>query len=114
MLVMEDNSSLWLARATPRAWLEQGKRISVKNAPSHFGTVAYEILSDADNGRITAYVEMPPRTISKLVLLRLRHPRAARIQAMQVNGKTWKDFDPEKELIRLTGLKGATSVVARY
>ena len=34
MLVMEEGDSLWLARATPRAWLEQGKKISVKNAPT--------------------------------------------------------------------------------
>ena len=59
MLVMETGDSLWLARATPRAWLEQGKRIGVKNAPTYFGTVAYEIVSDVDNGKISATVEMP-------------------------------------------------------
>ena len=37
LLVMEDGESLWLARATPRAWLEQGKKIAVKNAPTYFG-----------------------------------------------------------------------------
>jgi len=36
MLVMEEGDVLWLARATPRAWLEQGKRIAVRNAPTHF------------------------------------------------------------------------------
>ena len=41
MLVMEEDGNLWLARATPRAWLEQGKRIAVAAAPSCFGTVAY-------------------------------------------------------------------------
>ena len=30
MLVMEDGDVLWLARATPRAWLEQGKKIAVR------------------------------------------------------------------------------------
>ena len=53
MLVMETGNSLWLARATPRAWLEQGKRIGVQNAPTYFGTVAYEIVSDVDNGKIS-------------------------------------------------------------
>ena len=55
MLVMEIGDSLWLARGTPRVWLEQGKRISVSNAPTHFGTVAYEIVSDLDGGKITRY-----------------------------------------------------------
>ena len=44
MLVMEQGDVLWLARATPRAWLGQGKRISVRNAPTHFGTAANEIV----------------------------------------------------------------------
>ena len=61
LLVMEDGRTLWLARATPRAWLEQGERISVKNAPTHFGATAYEIVSDVDHGKITATVEMPSR-----------------------------------------------------
>jgi hypothetical protein len=54
MLVMEEGDSLWLARATPRAWLEQGRKISVKNAPTHFGMVSYEIVSDTEKGKITA------------------------------------------------------------
>ena len=59
MLVMEDGRSLWLARATPRVWLAQGKKISVKNAPTYFGPLAYEIVSDADNGKISATIEVP-------------------------------------------------------
>ena len=76
LLVIEDGQSLWL-RATPRAWLEQGKKISVKNAPTHFGTLAYEIVSDADNGKISATIEMPSRKPAKEVVLRFRHPKSA-------------------------------------
>ena len=67
LLVMEEGQSLWMARATPRVWLEQGKRIAVKNAPTYFGTLAYEIVSDVDNGKITATVEMPSRNPPKSV-----------------------------------------------
>jgi hypothetical protein len=35
-------------------WLQQGKRIAVKNAPTYFGALAYEIGSDVDNGKIAA------------------------------------------------------------
>src|SRR6266850_3594022 len=70
LLVMEDGQNLWLARASPRAWLEQGKKISVKNAPTHFGPVDYEIFSDVDHGRITAPVKMPARNSAKEVWLR--------------------------------------------
>ena len=74
MLVMEDGQDLWLARATPRVWLEQGKKISVKNAPTHFGTTGYEIVSDVENGKINAIIEMPARNSPNAVLLRLRPP----------------------------------------
>jgi hypothetical protein len=114
LLVMEDGDSLWLARATPRAWLEQGKKISVKNAPTHFGVVGYEIVSGADDGKITATVEMPSRDPPKSVLLRLRHPKGLPIKGVMVGGEPWKDFDPAREVVRLHGVKGVVELEASY
>ncbi len=114
LLVMEDADSLWMARATPRAWLEQSKKISVKNAPSHFGTVGYEIVSDAKSGKITATVEMPSRRPPKSVLLRFRHPKALPMKSVTVNGRPWTDFDPVKEVISLHDIKGTVKVESRY
>ena len=115
MLVMEDGECLWLARATPRAWLEQGKKIAVRNAPTHFGPVDYEIASDVAHGRATAAVRMPSRTPPpKAVLLRIRHPKALPIQSVAVNGQPWKDFDPARETVRLVGLKDRVSIEVRY
>jgi len=114
MLVMEDGDSLWLARATPRVWLEQGKKIAVKNAPTHFGTVAYEIVSDVDNGGIGATVEMPSRNRTASVLLRLRHPKALPIRSVTVNGDPWTHFDAAKEVIRLHGVEGTIQVQVGY
>jgi hypothetical protein len=114
LLVMEAGQSLWLARATPREWLEQGKKISVKNAPTHFGRVNYEIVSDVDNGKITAAVKMPSRNPPKEVLLRLRHPKAMPIKSITVDGKAWTNFDPAKEVVILHGVKDVAIVVASY
>ena len=115
LLVMEDGQSLWLARATPRAWLEQGKKISIKNAPTHFGAVSYEIASDVDNGKITATVELPARKAPKEVVLRFRHPKAAPIKAVTVNGKPWTEYNKDKETITLPrGLTGNVAVTAQY
>lgn len=114
LLVMEEAQSLWIARATPRVWLEQGKRIAVRNAPTYFGPLAYEIVSDVDNGRITAKVEIPSRKRPREVLVRFRHPRTALIKSVTVNGRAWKDFDPDKEVVRLRGMRGAVKVVAEY
>ena len=114
MFVMEDTRQLWLARATPRAWLAQGKKVSVKNAPSCFGTVAYEIVSDVDHAAIRATVELPSRTAPQAVLLRFRHPQAAPIKSVQLDGKPWPDLDRDKELIVLKGLQGTVIVRADY
>jgi hypothetical protein len=114
LLVMEDGQRLWLARATPRAWLEQGKKVVVKNAPTHFGPMAYEIVSDVDNGKIAATMELPSRQPPQEVILRFRHPRALPIKTVTVNGKDWSAFDQDKETITLKGLTGAVAVTANY
>jgi len=114
LMVMEDGECLWLARATPRAWLAQGKRIAARNMPTHFGTVGYEIVSDVDSRRITATVEMPGRKPPEAVLLRLRHPEAAPIKSVRVNGRPWSDFDPGRETVRLHGVTGTAKVEAAY
>lgn len=114
LLVMETDDRLWLARATPRAWLEQGKRITVTGAPTYFGTVAYEIVSDVDNGKIVATVETPPRTPPKEILLRLRHPQAAPIKSVTVNDKESREFDPARELVRLRDFGGKVTVTVSY
>jgi hypothetical protein len=114
MLLMEEGNNLWLARATPRAWLAQGKKIMVKNAPTHFGTVGYEIVSDVSHGAITVTIDMPSRNPPRTVLLRLRHPSRMPIQSVTVNGKPWYNVDRERELVSLGGLNGKVRLTARY
>lgn len=113
-LVMEEGQALWLARATPRAWLKQGNRIGVGNAPTYFGTAAFEIVSDADAGRITATLAIPERKAPERILLRFRHPQAAPIKAVTANGRPWTAFDPQNEVVELKGFTGKVSVVATY
>jgi hypothetical protein len=114
LLVMEEGRSLWVARATPRAWLAPGGRIRVRNAPTYFGELAYEIVSEADDGRITAVIQIPDRRPADSVILRLRHPEAAPLKEVTVDGRPWDPFDPGREIVRLTGLQGEAVVVARY
>jgi hypothetical protein len=114
MLVTEIGDDLWLARATPRAWLGQGKKIAVRKAPTYFGIVAYEIVSDVDNGKIMATIELPSRTAPKSVWLRFRHSKSLPIKSVTINGEPWKDFDVEKEAIVLRGLTGKVTVTADY
>jgi len=114
MFVMEDDGRLWLARATPRAWLEQGRKIAVRNAPTWFGPAAYKIVSDVDNGKITATIEIPDRQAPRSVLLRFRHPKAALLKGVTANGKCWTAFNPEREAVELRGFTGKVVVTASY
>ena len=114
MLVMEQGDSMWIARATPRVWLEQGKEISVENAPTYFGRLDYKIVSDTDNGKINATVSIPSRHPAKEIWLRLRHPKAAPIKSVTVNGKEWTEYNKDKEYIILKGLTGTVAVTAQY
>ena len=114
LLVMEDGQNLWLARATPRAWLQQGKKISVKNAPTHFGTLSYEIVSDVDNGKMVATLDLQSRRPVKEILLRLRHPQGAPIKTVNVNGAAWLVMDMEREVVILRNITGTVTLEALY
>jgi len=115
LLAQEEGESLWLARFALREWVEQGKRISVKNAPTFFGPTGYEIVSDVDNGKINATVELPARNAPREVVLRFRHPKSAPIKSVTVNGKPWTEFNKDKETITLRrGLTGTVAVTATY
>jgi hypothetical protein len=67
-----------------------------------------------DDAAIRAVVQMPDRKTPRSVLLRFRHPHAAPIASVDVDGKPWHDFDRDKEWIALKGLKGTVRVQARY
>jgi len=114
MLVMEDGQNLWLAKAIPRDWLVQNCRISVKNAPTHFGTVSYEIVSNVASKQIVTTISIPSRNPAKEIWLRLRHPQYRPITGVKVNGKEWKDFDVDKQVVKLHGLTGEVKVEVKY
>ena len=49
-----------------------------------------------------------------MLRLRFRHPKAAPLTSGTVNGKEWKRFSPDKEVIELEGLTGKAVFVASY
>lgn len=101
MLVQERDNELWLAPFVTSNWLHDGQRVSVKNAPTRFGAVGYEINSHVAQGFIEARIEPPARSAPKFIVLRLRHPDGKPIRTMTVNGKAHRQFDPRAETIRI-------------
>lgn len=100
MLAFEDPDDpvLWLAKATPRIWLEQGKKIAVAGAPTRFGSVGYELRSEIDSGKVLAVLNLPAgyRATTKL---RLRVPGGKQIRAVSLDGAAWKNFSPQEEVV---------------
>jgi len=116
MLVFEnpDEPVVWLAKATPRVWLEQGKTIRVADAPTRFGNVGYELHSDIDQGMVSAVLRLPEgyRAATKL---RLRVPGGKALRSVRLNGASWTDFSPQLEVVNLPpGRQGKISVEASY
>ena len=105
MLVMEHQNELWLAPLVTNNWMKQGMIVNVSNAPTKFGAVSYKIESHVEDGYIDAHIYPPKRTLPEAIVIRLRHPDGIKMNSVVVNGKQHKDFDPEKEIVRITDTK---------
>ena len=92
MLVREQGDQLILAQAVPQHWLADGKQVSVRGAPTHFGKVSYTIRSQVKEGRISVMLDPPKRTPPQAIVVHLRHPSGARIQSVLVDGKPIETF----------------------
>jgi len=115
MLAFEDPQSdtLWLAKGTPRSWLEEGKKISVAGAPTRWGRVSFTLTSQVSQGKVEGQVVLPV-SFAGTIKLRLRLPEGRRIQSATVNGRLAAKFDPEEETVTLPpGMTGRIPVEVR-
>jgi hypothetical protein len=100
---------LQLAYATPRAWLEPGHRIEVRNAPTSFGPLSYEITSSANATRVA--VDVPDRRSPTTLTVRLRLPRGSSILRAFVGARSLR-IGRDGETLNLSGSSGHVDVVA--
>jgi hypothetical protein len=95
--------TLFVGQAVPRAWLADGKTISVKKAPTYFGPIDLNVESAAAQDRIVAEIKFASDRRPQTLLVRLRHPEEKAPRSVTVNGGAWRDFDPAKEWARIRG-----------
>ncbi len=114
MLITEDSGVLWLMKGTPRAWLEQDKVVQVLRAPTSYGELTYTASSNAEKGEIRVAIDLPQRGIPPIVKLRLRHPKAAKIQSVRLGGQEYDGIDADGETITLTAPTGRMEITAIY
>lgn len=117
LLVFEDPESdtLWLGKAVPRRWLEDGKIIAVADVPTRWGRIGFTIRSRVAQGEVSARLELPKAGLPALTKLRLRPSGEARMKAVTLNGKPWPQFDPTTEVVAIPpGTAGIVDIAAHY
>jgi hypothetical protein len=103
--------TLRLLFATPKRWLEDGKIIKVKRAPTSFGPVSISVQSRLSRGEVLAQVDLPVRNQSDKTLLRIRLPEGWKILSAQAVTQTFKADDTGT--IDISSLKGKQSILFR-
>jgi hypothetical protein len=97
--------TLRLGFATPRTWLEDGKFIEVKEAPTAFGKTSFTIKSNLKNGEVELNFTPPPLTTAK-TLVRVRVPDGWKVKSASAGSREFKA--DEKGTVDLTSVKKQT------
>jgi hypothetical protein len=116
LLVFEDPQSetVWLGKALPQAWLEDGKTVTVESAPTRWGRLGFTVSSHLASGTIAATVTLP-QSFPATTKLRVRAPNHAQLKSVALNGKPWDHFDAQTETITIPPQRlDRLSIVAHY
>ncbi len=114
MLLMERGNDLWIGPFITTHWMNDGMVVGVRQAPSNFGKVDYKITSHANDGYLEAEITPPARNKPDSIVVRLRHPQEKKMVSVTVNGKEYKDFDPDREIVTIKSWDGNIVVRANY
>ena len=110
-LVLEEGDTLHFMAGTPRGWLEPGKVIEVKNAPTYFGEVSVRAES-RKGAREIRYVIDPPARKKASIMLHLRPPSTfGTAKSVLVNGKR---VSVEGDSLKLGPLSARAEVLCRF
>lgn len=86
----------------------------MQDAPTHFGSVSFDIVSEVNRGSINAKVTLTSGNTMKEICLHLRHPNTAPMKGVTINGDPWPEFNQDMETITLKDLAGTVTVTARF
>jgi hypothetical protein len=103
---------LELAYATPRAWLEPGKRIAVRRLPTSFGPISFSISSS--RGSASVSLDVPGRAPLRTLSLRLRLPRGQHLTSVTLHGRPYRRFDPASGTIDLPPRAGPLDLAVGF
>jgi hypothetical protein len=120
MLIVEekkdgiDTGVIDLARGTPRAWLDDGKKIVVERAPTDFGSLSFRLESSVRNGFVSADIHAPDQQRFRAIRLYIRAPKSPALKRVRVNGNDYRDFNAKDGYITLPAGPAEFRVRAEY
>jgi hypothetical protein len=117
LLVFEDPQSdiLWLGKALPRAWLEDGKKVAVSDAATRWGRIDFSIASNLRRKSVSARITFPEQGLTAETRLRLRTPGEVHLKSIMLNGRRWTQFDAANEIVIIPArTTGTIEIEARY
>jgi hypothetical protein len=107
MFVMEKGHQLWLAPFVPNHYLKDGQQV-------YFGPTSYVIRSSVGKGFIEADIDPPTRNAPDEIIIRIRHPEGRLMRSVFVNNEPYRDFNAEKEYVRLKPSQKTMKIRAEY
>ncbi len=81
-LITEEGRGLHLARGTAREWLASGGVIGISNAPTHFGSVSFQMKYEASENRAKGKVVFPDQASMEYAALHIRLPNALLVKSV--------------------------------
>lgn len=86
-MVMEEGDRLHLARGAAREWLGGGQPVGASKAPTHFGSVSYEMRYDRALRRVTGKVVFPKRSSMRQALMRIALPGGLSVKSVDTESR---------------------------
>jgi hypothetical protein len=114
MFVYAKHGTLHLGLAIPRVWFRPDRSIEAVDVETAFGRVGVVYKTEPGFRKITAQVELQFRRTPERIVVRFRHREKRKITSVEINGKRWKDFDPAKGDVDITGREGRLSIAALF
>jgi hypothetical protein len=92
MLVYQQDDKLILLKAIPGCWLDNGEQIYVKNQPTEYGVISFQVRSNLKDGIIEMTLDKPEEPVPGGIDIRFRHPQGRKIRTVEIDGQSWDDF----------------------
>lgn len=114
MLLRERGDELWLAPFVTRRWMENGMKLSVRNAPTRFGAVGYAIRSASGRGWIDVRIDPPTGRQPARIVVRVRHPAGKPMRSVTVDGVPYEAFNPSRETVAIDAPAKPVAIRVQY